>query len=94
MKRDDIAPDRFAMTMTPYANAHASGVRAYESSPRAIKVQFADGTVYVYTHDSTGRARVERMKRLAREGKGLATFISRHVQQAYASRHSPRDGRA
>ena len=71
--------------MQRYANA-ASGVRAFESAPSAILVQFADGGVYLYNHGVTGRARVERMKRLAREGRGLATYISQHVGHDYAAR--------
>lgn len=77
------------MTMQPYGNAARSGVRAYESTAGAISVEFADGTVYVYTHASAGRARVEQMKRLARAGRGLATYISQHVQHAYAAKHAP-----
>jgi hypothetical protein len=80
------------MPMQAYANAD-SGVIAWEATPDAIGVQFADGSVYVYTHDVTGRARVERMKRLARAGKGLATYISQHVGDAYAARFTLEEAR-
>lgn len=80
--------------MQRYANP-ASGVRAYECTPSAINVEFADGAVYVYNHAVTGRAQVERMKRLAREGRGLATYISQHVGANYAAKfESVKDARA
>ena len=76
--------------MTPYANlSGGSGGVAYSVKATMISVQFADGRVYDYTYASTGRANVEQMKCLARAGTGLATFISQHVQQAYAARHDP-----
>ena len=80
------------MPMQPYAS-DGSGVIAWEAAPDAIGVQFADGTVYVYTHAVTGRAKVERMKRLARAGRGLATYISQHVGDAYAARFTLEEAR-
>lgn len=73
--------------MTPYANLSGdSGVRAYTIAATAIEVQFADGRVYVYNYTVPGRAKVETMKRLARAGRGLSTYISQHVRGAYAAR--------
>ncbi|MDQ1817165.1 hypothetical protein RBA41_28055 [Massilia sp. CCM 9210] len=73
--------------MTPYANLSGdSGVQAYRIGARQIAVQFAGGAVYVYTHASAGREHVEQMKLLAQAGQGLATYISRHVHDAYASK--------
>jgi hypothetical protein len=63
-----------------------SGVRAYAISEHAVTVQFADGVTYVYSYASAGRERVEAMKRCALAGCGLATYISKHVGQAYASK--------
>lgn len=63
-----------------------SGVVAYDIGPDAIAVRFAGGDVYDYTYRATGRARVETMKALAGAGRGLATFISRHVRDAYERR--------
>lgn len=62
-----------------------SGVLAYSLAPDAIRVKFVDGRVYTYTWASAGRSHVEQMKRLARSGKGLSTYISQHVRAAYAS---------
>ncbi|UGQ48203.1 hypothetical protein [Massilia endophytica] len=63
-----------------------SGVLLYEIHPEAITVRFAGGFEYDYTYASTGRARVETMKALATAGRGLSTFISRYVREAYAAK--------
>lgn len=63
-----------------------SGVTAYESSAEAIVVQFSNGSVYEYDYASAGRRNINRMKALAEAGKGLSTFISRNVHDAYARR--------
>lgn len=73
--------------MQPYRHPSGNtGVIAYQIAARAITVQFAGGDIYVYSYASAGRERVEEMKRLAVAGSGLATFISQHVQRAYASK--------
>lgn len=75
------------MTLQPYANrSGASGVVAFATGPRGIAVQFVDGSVYVYDLDRPGPAAVAEMKRLARAGQGLSTYISRHVRDGYAQR--------
>ncbi|UUZ51746.1 hypothetical protein LP420_20620 [Massilia sp. B-10] len=66
--------------------AGESGVVAYAIAPDAIDVQFVDGQVYTYSYASTGRERVEAMKRLAQTGRGLSTYISQHVGSDYAAR--------
>jgi hypothetical protein len=63
-----------------------SGVRAYEIAEQSVTVQFADGVTYVYSYASAGRERVEEMKRCALAGRGLSTYISQHVREAYASK--------
>jgi len=79
-----------AMMMPPFHryrnhNGH-SGVVAYAIMPEAIAVQFLDGMVYLYSHDCPGRRHVGRMKALAREGRGLSTYITRHVGNRFAAR--------
>lgn len=75
------------MALRRYKNRHHdSGVTAYEIGDDYIKVEFADGPLYLYTHDVPGPREVEQMKKLAMEGKGLSTFISRNVKDKYASR--------
>lgn len=63
-----------------------SGVVAYKLAPEAIEVRFVDGHTYTYNYAVPGPLPVEHMKQLAREGKGLATFISQHVRQNYAAK--------
>ncbi|WP_207780905.1 hypothetical protein [Cognatiluteimonas telluris] len=63
-----------------------SGVVGYSIVPDGIAVQFVDGNVYLYTYDVPGRRHVGRMKALAREGRGLGTYIGRHVGNRFATR--------
>lgn len=73
--------------MQPYRHPNGNtGVIAYRITARTITVRFAGGDIYVYSYVSAGRERVEEMKRLAAAGRGLATYISQHVQRAYASK--------
>ena len=73
--------------MKRYRNLSGNtGVIAYEIRPHAIDVQFAGGDIYVYSYASAGPEQVEEMKRRALAGRGLATFISQHVQHAYESK--------
>lgn len=63
-----------------------SGVSAYSLAKNAITVEFNNGHVYKYSYASAGRQNIEAMKMLAVSGKGLSTFISQHVHDAYVSR--------
>lgn len=63
-----------------------SGVAGYALVGEGIAVKFANGAVYLYDRACPGRTHVARMKQLAREGAGLATYISRRVGQRYARR--------
>ena len=71
-----------------------SGVVAYAVLPDAIAVEFSDGRIYLYNHDCPGVRHVSRMKVIAREGRGLATYISRHVGNRFAARLDVRAVRA
>ena len=64
----------------------ASGVTAFETADDSIKVAFINGSIYEYDYASAGRGNIERMKRLAAEGRGLSTFISQRGHEAYARR--------
>lgn len=76
--------------MEPYRDLSGnSGVTAYAIKPDAIDVQFAGGVVYTYTAASAGRSHIRQMQRLARSGRGLSTYISQHVRDAYAARQDP-----
>ena len=71
--------------MIRYFNGE-SGILAYECGRDFVRIQFADGRIYLYTYGSTGVFNVEKMKRLARCGKGLNTFINRMVRENYLER--------
>ncbi|SPK71403.1 protein of unknown function [Cupriavidus taiwanensis] len=71
--------------MESYRNLSGkSGVIAYELGPDHIRVRFADGHVYTYDYRTTGRGKVEQMKRLATAGRGLCSFISQVVGNNFA----------
>lgn len=63
-----------------------SGVVAYEIGDDSIKVQFNDGSLYLYNYQSAGRDNIEHMKKLAIAGEGLNSFINRVVKKGYASK--------
>jgi hypothetical protein len=54
-----------------------SNVAAYEIGHDSIKVQFFDKSTYLYTYQSAGAAKVEQMKLLAMNGKGLNSYIKK-----------------
>ncbi|MFP9099543.1 hypothetical protein ACLI09_10850 [Flavobacterium sp. RHBU_24] len=67
--------------MEQYKNLEGhSGVTAYKIAAESIVVTFINGDTYLYTYESAGKNAVEKMKRFARTGKGLSTYISQHVR--------------
>jgi hypothetical protein len=67
-------------------HAKAHGVLAYELNPDSIDVEFTSGWIYHFSYSNPGQLRVDRMKELAESGKGLSTFISKHVKNRFESR--------
>jgi len=65
-----------------------SGVKSYDMGDTFIKVTFADGEIYLYDYSNPGKNHVEKMKILARAGKGLSTYISRYVKENYSEKIS------
>ena len=61
-----------------------SGVVAYDIGQDSITIQFSGGERYLYTERSTGAENIARMQELAREGRGLSTFVSQHIRSRYA----------
>lgn len=45
-----------------------SGVVGYEIGNDFIRVQFSDGSIYLYTYASAEASNIEQMKKLARNG--------------------------
>jgi hypothetical protein len=78
--------------MQTYRNlSGASGVAAYEIGDGFIAVRFKPtGDTYWYTNASVGARHVAEMRRLARLGRGLSTYISKHpdVNTGYARKES------
>ena len=69
----------------PYGNpGRDSGVRYFALGPSFIRIWFKDGGGYEYDHRKPGAQHVAEMKRLAEEGRGLATYINQHVGKNYA----------
>jgi len=63
-----------------------SGIARYAIAADAIVVEFTDGGTYRYDGTRPGLAHVAEMQRLAREGRGLNTYINRFVRGNYAAR--------
>ena len=61
-----------------------SGVRAYELRVDGLVVEFVNGSAYFYTGASAGKERIAEMRRRARAGRGLSTYISQVVREGYA----------
>jgi hypothetical protein len=81
--------------MSPYANRSGdSGVVSYATDSDSITVRFRSGESYTYTYESAGQNNVEQMKRLAHQGKGLSTFVSRNVKNMYDQKRRDPSGAA
>ena len=71
--------------MHRYRNtSRESGVAAYDIDTDSITIQFTGGDRYLYTERSAGAENIAKMQELAREGRGLSTFISQHIRSRYA----------
>ncbi len=72
--------------MTRYGNLSGdSPIASFTAGDDFIDVRF-DRWVYRYDTTRPGIAHLERMKRLAARGQGLATYISTHVKARYAAK--------
>ena len=70
--------------MQRYANlSRNSGVDAWECGSGWIIVRFRNGATYRYTDASAGAQQVARMQQLAEAGRGLSSYISRNVAEAF-----------
>lgn len=70
-----------------------SGVRSFALLPECIVVQFRGGDVYLYDQIRPGVAHVDAMRKHALQGRGLSTYISRHVRDNYAGKLSGAEAR-
>jgi hypothetical protein len=60
-----------------------SGISKYEILNDAIKIKFSTGAIYIYSNLSAGTNNIEKMKSLAKTGKGLNSFIMKNVRTKY-----------
>ncbi len=75
--------------MRSYRNLSGnSGVTAFQRGRTYIRVEFSGESVYRYTHQSAGRNNIDEMKRLARQGEGLNSFINCEVRTLYEEREA------
>lgn len=73
--------------LEPYANRSGdSGVTGYALVGDALVVGFTGGDCYLYDAVRPGPAHVHRMQERALAGRGLGTYISRHVRDRYRAR--------
>lgn len=73
--------------MKPYRNkSKNSGIVAFEAGRDFLLLKFKDGEVYRYDWKKPGKAMVEKMKRLAESGAGLATYINKYIRKNFAKK--------
>lgn len=60
-----------------------SGVRSYEVGDSFIIVTFNGGKTYRWSYAKAGILHVEQMKKIAKHGDGLNSYIMRSVKKLY-----------
>jgi hypothetical protein len=64
-----------------------SNIHSFEIAADSITVQFGGGGLtYRYSVGSAGASNIDEMKRLARSGRGLNTFINQVVRGDYEAK--------
>ena len=70
--------------MQQYKNlGRNSGIKAFSIGEDYIDVQYDDSSVYRYSYKSAGITKIEQMKRLALQGQGLNSYITRNARKDY-----------
>lgn len=70
--------------MIRYRNlSGGSGVVSYEIEAGGVTIKFNDGWSYLYTPQSTSNINIQEMVRLATQGHGLNSFITRVVGKGF-----------
>lgn len=70
--------------MEKYSNRSGnSPITHYQIGDDRVIVWFKTGKSYSYSYRKAGRTNVERMKVLARNGKGLSAYITKNVMTKY-----------
>jgi hypothetical protein len=60
-----------------------SGVLEFENGDEYIKVKFNNNSIYLYSYKKPGSSHVEKMKILAKNGRGLNSYINTYVKFQY-----------
>ncbi len=74
--------------MKKYKGSGNAGVSAYNIIDEGIILKFKDGSAYLYDYIKPGKEDVENMKILAIAGKGLTTYVNKHVRDNYKEKLS------
>lgn len=73
------------MRMKRYRNFNGgSGISEFEIGDDFIRVKFSDRSlIYTYSCGKAGRVNIEMMKKLAKSGRGLNTYLNQHVKDLF-----------
>ncbi|HTM67427.1 MAG TPA: hypothetical protein VL093_13955 [Flavipsychrobacter sp.] len=63
-----------------------TGVIGYALTYSGIILRFRNNELYLYDDVKPGKEHVEQMKRLAETGKGLTTYVTKHVRDNYRTK--------
>ncbi|HEX9980376.1 MAG TPA: hypothetical protein VGB50_07410 [Flavobacterium sp.] len=73
--------------MKTYKNkSGGSGIKGYENLSDGIRVEFTDGSLYLYNYATNGQRKIEDMKALAENGIGLTTYINKNIRDNFAEK--------
>ena len=65
------------MPMVRYENLSGkSSIDSYEEGEDFIRIEFNNGSIYLYTELSCGKEAISEMKELANKGSGLVSYIA------------------
>jgi hypothetical protein len=59
------------------------GVTGYKIFHEGIIVQFQNRDIYLYDYIKPGKYYIDQMKTLAKNGKGLTTYINQNIRENY-----------
>jgi hypothetical protein len=59
------------------------GITGYKFLHDGIILKFKSGDVYLYDDRKPGKEHVEQMKTLAKQGRGLTTYINQNVRENF-----------
>ena len=59
------------------------GVTGYKFLREGLILQFKSGDLYLYDYKKPGKYHIEIMKTLAKQGKGLTTYVNQNVRENY-----------